>query len=134
MLTQLDSFARAYIACALWSSTDDKGNPLDDTYSAEDLAPETLEKMLADCERFQAEQKSVVESALGADFELRYDHISSRLTWTMAAHDFWLTRNGHGCGFFDGDWPEPQAGQLTLASKAFGEFNLYIGDDGKIYS
>ena len=22
-----------------------------------------------------------------------------------AAHDFWLTRNGHGAGFWDGDWP-----------------------------
>lgn len=22
----------------------------------------------------------------------------------MAGHDLWLTRNGHGAGFWDGDW------------------------------
>ncbi len=50
-----------------------------------------------------------------------------------AGHDFWLTRNGHGAGFWDGDWPEPAATRLTASSKKYGEFNLYLGDDGKIY-
>jgi hypothetical protein len=50
-----------------------------------------------------------------------------------AGHDFWLTRNGHGCGFWDGDWPEPAATILTNASNACGECDLYIGDDGRIY-
>jgi hypothetical protein len=50
-----------------------------------------------------------------------------------AAHDYWLTRNGHGCGFGDGDWPEPQATKLDLASRAVGEYHLYLGHDGKVY-
>ena len=50
-----------------------------------------------------------------------------------AGHDFWLTRNGHGCGYWDGDYPEPQATEMTDASKVFGEFNIYPGDDGAIY-
>ena len=28
-----------------------------------------------------------------------------------AGHDFWLTRNGHGAGFWDGDWIAPVAGE-----------------------
>jgi hypothetical protein len=50
-----------------------------------------------------------------------------------AGHDFWLTRNGHGAGFWDGDWSEPAATRLTQCSKMFGNFDLYIGDDGMIH-
>lgn len=50
----------------------------------------------------------------------------------MAGHDFWLTRCGHGAGFWDGDWPEPAATALTEASKAFRNVDLYVGDDGEI--
>jgi hypothetical protein len=52
---------------------------------------------------------------------------------TRAGHDFWLTRNGAGAGFWDGDWSEEVGKRLTDASKSFGEVNLYVGDDGKIY-
>jgi hypothetical protein len=51
----------------------------------------------------------------------------------MAGHDFWLTRCGHGAGFWDGDWPEPQATILDEAAKRFGNVDLYVGDDGAIY-
>jgi hypothetical protein len=92
--------------------------PADDNYSVEDLAPETLERMAADCAKFQ--------EAHGELFTA--EHYNG-----IAGHDFWLTRNGHGAGFWDGDWEEPIATRLTDASKAFGECNLYVGDDGKLY-
>jgi hypothetical protein len=56
--------------------------------------------------------------------------------WSGAAragHDFWLTRNGHGAGFWDrglGDLGE----RLSKAAKVYGEVYLYPGDDGKVYS
>ena len=51
----------------------------------------------------------------------------------MAGHDFWLTRNGHGAGFWDGDWPLPYADLLDKAAQAAGTCDLYVGDDGMIY-
>ncbi len=122
----LPSFLRAYVTTALWSSVNDEGDPLDRDYSETDLAPETLEKMRADCERFETENQATLEAAIatgGPDFD----------EMERAAHDFWLTRNHHGAGFWDGDWPEPYARQLTDAAHAFGECDLYVGDDGKIY-
>lgn len=114
-----DKFLQAYIVAALWSSMDEStpegGEPLDKNYGPDDLAPETLARMRADCERFLAENASDVE---GDD--------------EQAGHDFWLTRNHHGCGFWDGDWPEA-GDRLTAASHRFGEVNLYVGDDGLIY-
>ncbi len=51
-----------------------------------------------------------------------------------AGLDFWLTRCGHGAGFWDGDWKEPHAAALDALSKQFGNVDLYVGDDGKIYA
>ena len=50
----------------------------------------------------------------------------------MKPDDFWLTRNGHGAGFWDrglgsvGD-------ELTKNAKPFGSVDAYVGDDGKVY-
>ena len=126
----LDLMLRAYIECALWSSNDESddrgGEPLDKNYSAEDLAPEAMAKMRADCEAFLTANLADIENGTAKDSD-EYTAIE------RAGHDFWLTRNGHGCGFWDGDWPEPQASRLTEASKAMGEVNLYVGDDGRIH-
>jgi hypothetical protein len=53
--------------------------------------------------------------------------------YSQMGHDFWLTRNRHGAGFWDrglgalGD-------RLTSAAHAYGEVDLYVGDDGRLYS
>jgi hypothetical protein len=118
-INNLDDFTRAYIEAALWSTNDESdeqgGEPLEKNYSASDIAPETMEKMIADA----------------ADFQERFGELYSDSS--QAGHDFWLTRIGHGAGFWDGDYPEPEATKLTDASKEYGEFYLYIGDDGMIY-
>jgi hypothetical protein len=117
----MDDFTRQYLITALWSSTDEStpegGDPMDDNYGLEDLAPETVAAAVADCDRFR---------------EAAGDLLDENPDATMGAHDFWLTRNGHGAGFWDGDWPE-HGDALTALCKTFGETGLYIGDDGLIY-
>lgn len=117
----LEAFVSAYIECALWSSTDDDDVPLDRLDAS--FAPDTLWRMRNDCKAFLAANVTHILEASGREVD----------PFILAGHDFWLTRNGHGAGFWDGDWPEPQASALTNAAKAFGEFHLYIGDDGRIY-
>lgn len=124
-----DAAIDAYVETALWSSMDESddrgGDPMDANYSADDIRPDTLERMRRDIGSFLLANIADIESA---DVRtVKYDRIE------RAAHDFWLTRNGHGAGFWDGDWSDPQADRLTNAAKAFGEYNLYIGDDGKIH-
>lgn len=125
--TKLDEFAKAYIQTALWSSIEDDDIPLDENYSEDDLAPECLAKMVADCARFQSENAD----DLNPDNCLKYGPDFGPMG--RAGHDFWLTRNGHGAGFWDGDWVDIVGERLTKASKTFGECDLYVGDDGKIY-
>jgi len=119
---KIDDFTQAYIECALWSSNDESdesgGSPLEDNYSIEDIAPETLQSMIEDCRGFQ-EEASEELAASGLDDQ-------------RAGHDFWLTRNRHGAGFWDEGIG--QVGKtLTDMAHAYGECNLYVGDDGQIH-
>ena len=52
----------------------------------------------------------------------------------QAGHDFWLSRNGHGAGFWDGDWCDTYADMLTKGSMGYGPFETYLGDDGLIHA
>lgn len=130
-----DTFTRAYIDCALWSSSieEDYANAWNlkhgedfapDTsmqsfgFTIDDIAPVALAQIEEDCAAFQIANASDLEA----------------VDLMQAGHDFWLTRNRHGAGFWDGDWPEPAATRLTESSYAFGEIDLYIGDDERIYS
>lgn len=111
-----------YIECALWSSTDNAddsgGAPLDKNYGPEDIAHETLMQMKRDCEGFQDDNAELLAE--------------SGLSDGQAGHDFWLTRNGHGAGFWDRGLGKV-GDALSKACKPYGSFNLYVGDDGKIY-
>ena len=126
--TAMDEFTTSYAETALWSTTDmneegDMGESLDENYGLEDLAPETVKEMIEDCKDFQEANADLLERAYEATGNDE----------AQAGHDFWLTRNGHGAGFWDGDWGD-FGDELTEMSKPHGEVNLYVGDDGKIYS
>ena len=129
MITQadLDNMMEAYVEAALWSTNESEeqgGEPLDANYSASDVEDVTLQAMRADCEKFAREN----ESLLRAHFQSQQWGL-----WAMAGHDFWLTRNRHGVGFWDREevWGASKDA-LTEAADAFGEVWIYVGDDGKI--
>ena len=114
----LDTFAQAYAECAIWSSVNwDDGKPLDNDFGVEDISSDALSEMVSDCTDFQTDNESDLSE---------WDDDS------QAGHDFWLTRNGHGAGFWDrgrgalGD-------RLTVAAKVYGGSDIYVGDDGELY-
>lgn len=119
-----ETFFIAYVTAALWSSNDDSGEPLDANFSIDDIAAETLAQMLNDCEAFQRD--NATDLALVPD---------TGREWGIDAqngHDFWLTRNGHGAGFWDRGYGE-LGERLTTAANACGNYDLYLGDDGRIH-
>ena len=88
---------------------------------------ETMAQIEADCQRFQTENE--------ADLQKAYKLYKIAGNWTVeeqAGHDFWLTRNGEGAGFWDrglGDVGE----DLTKACRKYKSCYLYIGDDKRLY-
>lgn len=128
----VDEFIGGYVAAMLWSSTDEEGGSLDGLYDGDDLAPEAVDRCQADCRSF----------LYRIGYLIKEEHFSGRrpdggTLSAYAGHDFWLTRCGHGSGFWDGDWTGeelPCAGEmLDRIAKGFGEIDPYVGDDGKVH-
>lgn len=112
-----------YMIAALWSSTDNTddtgGEPLDANYSIDDIAPETATAMRAECSAFIADNWETIRATEQAA--------------EQCGHDFWLTRNGHGAGFWDRGYDVLLGDALTRAAHECGPRDLYVGDDGKVY-
>lgn len=53
-------------------------------------------------------------------------------TWESFGHNFWITRNGHGTGFWDRGMGEI-GDKLTKSANTMGEAWTYEGDDGLLY-
>lgn len=115
-------FLDGYLTAALWSSTDDDGEPLDSSYQQCDISPELLASSVADCRQFLELAGDLLN---GLEKQIRCSDME------YAGHDFWLTRNWHGAGFWDGDWANGD--KLTEICRQFPEVNLCVGDDGKVY-
>jgi len=130
---KLSRFTRSALGTLLWSENDEDGSdnpppfihsgrfangadvPIDDF----DFDEEGLLEFSRDCESFWS---AVVDLGLAGFGETE-----------KYADDFVLTRNGHGCGFWDGGWPAPADTKLTAISETYGNVSLYRGDDGRIY-
>lgn len=110
----LDEFTQAYCIAALWTSEPEEITQGGDFETrgqeiAERLPNYWLEQAKADCDRFQAENAELLEQA-GTD--------------SQNGHDFWLTRNYHGAGFWDRGYQDEIGDALTEAAHKFGEAYL----------
>jgi hypothetical protein len=113
----------------LWSTNDESdesgGVPLDQNYGPEDIDPETMELIIEDCADFQKRFGHLIEDD---DPELPRNTTDR---WDLAGYHFWLNREDHGVGFWNGAWPK-HGDELSDAAKSYGEFDLQV-DDGIIY-
>lgn len=118
----IETVLNAYIECALWSSYEiSEGGDTLYTYDEleSELASSTIDAMRAEVTEFI--------SGCETDRPNVFDGISDE----QIGHDFWLTRNGHGAGFWDrglgerGDW-------LTKQTEGYGTSDLGVNADGKI--
>lgn len=116
----LDEFTVQYLETALWSSTDfyNGDAPFDDNYGIEDFSNEALTAMVDDCNDFKSSNATLLDDA-------NQDMSSS-------GHDFWLTRNGHGAGFWDRGLGKIGT-KLTEACKPYGSVYLWADVDGKVH-
>jgi hypothetical protein len=121
----LVEFKNAYQDALLWSSivtmeNDDEDEETADEFEISDTLKEEIEQ---DCVDFLANAAESIKEAIEC-----YPHYS----WGQAGHDFALTRNHHGAGYWDhgiGDEGE----RLTIMAHEQGEAELYLGDDNLLY-
>ena len=107
---------KSYLETALRNSTDDNGNPLDEIAGLNRISKEVKLQAKKDLNKFYSKAKELIKNG---DYEGDW------------AHDFWLTRNGQGAGFWDNS--SESGDELTKIADKFPEVNLYVGDDDYIY-
>lgn len=104
-----DSFTIAFIACGLELCDEEIGNKI-----FSDINQKSLDLIIADCKKFLEQAKPYL------DFEDEdlMDH---------AGYDFWLTRNGHGVGFWDREetYGEANAKALTALCESYISCDFY---------
>jgi hypothetical protein len=104
----MDTFTRAYLEAALWTSDPEPRSgewSESDVWNIEAIAPHSLRQAVSDCEDFQ--------QANAADLAQAGDDAQN-------GHDFWLTRNRHGAGFWDRGYGDVGR-RLTDAAHVYGE-------------
>lgn len=127
MSIDLKRMVQGYGDCIAWVSEGDEDLQDTDGWSAEMIA-----RMTTDCAAFLGKlaETDLPDILAGIDFSDE-----------QLGHDFWLTRNGHGAGFWDRkelDFrPETEAKNvgewLTEIAHSFGELDVYAGDDNMEY-
>ncbi len=118
-------FMTAYVEAILGDVNAESETPIGTTFTITDFASETRAKIEEDCRAFYDDYSDTWTG--------QHVYTSQYTEDELAGHDFWLTRVGHGAGFWDGDWREPAAATLTEACKKLGQQWPVVGDDGQIY-
>jgi hypothetical protein len=116
-LENLHPFLRGYLEAALWTTDPDAHGGCDyaECGRAEEMVSRIpqrfIDEAIADCDDFaQANAELLAQAG----------------THDQNGHDFWLTRNGHGVGFWDRGYGDVGK-QLTDACKPYSSHDLELG-------
>ena len=129
----ISAVVQGYLVCMLWTMPGDEENENPgDSISICELPPQTVAVAHADCAAFVQACGDLFNQAIERD----------GYTGERFGHDFALTRNGHGAGFWDrdeleaddlGDKLSALCGWTGGKRTRFTENNLYLADDGLAY-
>lgn len=123
----------------LWSETDNSdesgGEPLDANYDITDVDEKSLAELNKRFQSFVEEAEKALTEKFGDEWGSIDDfYTGSASGGFYTEHDFIMTVNGHGCGFWEkGDWQDDVSDILTRLAKKQGEIDAYVGDNGRVH-
>lgn len=127
------------VTTLLWSETDNAdetgGEPLDKNYSITDVDEASLQKLHERFQSFVRKAEQLLIAKFGDDWSSIDDfYTGSSNSAYQTEHDYIMTVNGHGVGFWEKhDWQEAAGEILTALARKETEIHAYVGDDGKIH-
>jgi hypothetical protein len=90
-------------------------------FSKEDIEPDSLIRAYKDIKEFvNLAGEEAIDAAVS---EYGYENLG---------HDLWLSRNGHGAGFFDRRFDDDIEKSLMDSARKMGEIYMYINGDMKL--
>ena len=115
---QYREFVTGYLSAAMFTEDPEPGSgeyePRWDT-----LPAETIARAYVECQRFYDDLTDDLRHVVDDDL-------------ARAGRDFWYTRNGHGCGFWDGGYEDSIGTLLTAHAHAYGEVWAEMSD-GRLF-
>jgi hypothetical protein len=120
----MNEFIDSFFETLFWS----------ETIETSDVDHEHYDVSFRDAGFGEANMSQEQRAALIAECEAFFNAHSHQFEkgHASAGHDFCLTRNHHGAGFWDGDYAT-HGDTLTDAANKYAEVNLYLGDDGLVH-
>lgn len=140
-----EEFLAGYITCAMWCGV--YAYKCDDHDDTSDCDPDACSPEMVSYSELggpdpdEGDLTDEAATQLKADADAFFtshvaDLIASGLSMEQCGHDFWLTRNRHGAGFWDrksrGKKADAALDRLTEASHAYGEMSFVADSDGKV--
>jgi len=106
----LETILTHYLTAMLWTEE------LDTDYDTSDVHSDSVTKAKEDIKAFTSDCKDLLNG------------------WTdeLIGQDFWLTRNGHGAGFWDRDLPNSQ--EITKVCEAYNISAHVFTIDGQVHA
>lgn len=108
-----------------WELDEDHDCSLRDLDAVLSPTEDTAEKIRDDCRRF---------INMCYDCQIDVVHLfKNEMSIEAVAADFYLTRNGHGTGFFDREHETKYYKILDFIASSFNEVNTFVCEDGEHY-
>jgi len=121
----VEAMVEGYLECQLWAGLDyraDGEDPVtyDENYSAEDISLEYVQAVRDELTEVVAQHPLAVRMYLKAiaNHAAKWGGLDNAARGAQFGHDFYLTREGHGAGFWD---------------RGLGELGEYLTDIAKSY-
>lgn len=107
MIHNIQTVTHHYLVCAAWSDSPDDA-------TGSEFGSLSKDNAYKDCANFVQQAGSLLDD------------------WSdeQIGHDFWLTRNHHGAGFWDRDLPNGD--ELTKLAHTFQECCLFVSDNDEL--
>lgn len=111
----IDGFLAGYLECALWTAEEEVG-----VREPSDVRRSSVCDAIKECFSFETANADLLKQTYGDGYDAK-----------AAGYDFWLSRNGHGAGFFDRG-REPYWRALQSAAKTYGSREVVEDREGYV--
>jgi hypothetical protein len=114
-----DEMLKGYLEAAIWLAEFNEDG--DGDYYIDDVSDYSIKSSKKDIKQFI--ERCILHGYI--------EDLTNKMSGSSIGHDFWLTRNGHGAGFWDRDLGD-LGDNLTTICEDFGTRNCFVEDDNKI--